>query len=321
MLMQINLTTSDPIKLDSLKQVHEEALTLLKTDPDAFWQSFLDSAIQFGLKVLAALLIYLIGAWIIRQIRKAMERVFRKKNTERTLASFVCSLVTILLTVILIVITISTLGIDTTSIAALLAAGGMAIGMALSGTVQNFAGGIMIQVFKPFQAGDFIEACGYKGTVMDVSIVATKILTTDNRVVILPNGTLSNGTIDNYTAQSLRRVDIELNMGYGTDADKCEEAILQIISTDERILTSKDERPPVRGVSSINTKGLPIPDPFVALLRLNESYITFVVRAWVLKENYWDVFFSLQKQLYTELPKRGFAFAHPQREVRILKED
>ena len=320
MLLQINLT-SDPVKLDSLKQVHEEALTLLKTDPDAFWQSFTESAIQFGLKVLAALLIYLIGAWIIRQVRKAMERVFRKKNTERTLASFVSSLVSILLTVILVVITISTLGVDTTSIAALLAAGGRAIGMALSGTVQNFAGGIMIQVFKPFQAGDFIEACGYKGTVMDVSIVATKILTTDNRVVILPNGTLSNGTIDNYTAQSLRRVDIELNVGYGTDADLCEKAIRQIISEEERILTSKDDRPAVRGVSAVSTKGLPIPDPFVALLRLNESYITFVVRTWVLTENYWDVFFSLQKRLYTELPKHGIAFAHPQREVRILKED
>ena len=318
--MQINLTTSDPIKLDSLKQVHEEALTLLKTDPDAFWQSFLDSAIQFGLKVLAALLIYLIGAWIIRRIRKVLERVFRKKNTERTLASFVCSLVTILLTVILIVITISTLGIDTTSIAALLAAGGMAIGMALSGTVQNFAGGIMIQVFKPFQAGDFIEACGYKGIVMDVSIVSTKILTTDNRVVILPNGTLSNGTIDNYSAQSLRRVDLEVNVAYGTDADKCEEAIRQILGRDERILTSKDERPPVRGVSSVNTKGLPIPDPFVALLRMNESNITFVVRAWVLMENYWDVYFSLQKRIYTELPKQGFAFAYPHRDVRIIGE-
>jgi len=320
MLLQINLTTADPAKLDSLKQVHQEAIALLKTDPNAFWQSFLDSAMQFGLKVLAALLIYLIGAWIIRRVRKVLERVFHRKKTERTLASFVCSLVSILLTVLLIVITISTLGVDTTSIAALLAAGGMAIGMALSGTVQNFAGGIMIQVFKPFQAGDFIEACGYKGNVMEVNIVSTKILTTDNRVVILPNGTLSNGTIDNYTAQSLRRVDIEMNVGYGTDAEAYEAAVKQIISTDARILTSKDKRPPVRGVSAVNTAGMSIPDPFVALLRFNESTITFVVRVWVLKENYWDVFFNLQQRLYTELPKQGFPFAYPHRDVRIIGE-
>ena len=320
MLLQINFNTADPAKLDSLKQVPHEAITLLKTDPNAFWQSFLDSASQFGLKVLAAIVIYLIGAWIIRRVRKVLERVFRRKKTERTLASFICSLVSILLTVLLIVITISTLGVDTTSIAALLAAGGMAIGMALSGTVQNFAGGIMIQVFKPFQAGDFIEACGYKGIVMEVNIVSTKILTTDYRVVILPNGTLSNGTIDNYTAQSVRRVDIEMNVGYGTDAEAYKAAVLKVISSDERILTSKDKRPPVRGVSAVNTNDMAIPDPFVALLRFNESTITFVVRVWVLKENYWDVFFDLQQRLYNELPKQGFLFAYPHRDVRIISE-
>lgn len=318
MLLQINLNTADPAKLDSLKQVHQEAITLLKTDPNAFWQSFLDSAIQFGLKVLAALVIYLIGAWIIRRVRKVLERIFQRKKTERTLASFVCSLVTIILTVLLIVITISTLGIDTTSFAALLAAGGMAIGMALSGTVQNFAGGIMILAFKPFKAGDFIEACGYKGVVMEVNIVNTKILTTDNRVVILPNGTLSNGTIDNYSAQSLRRVDIEVSVAYGSDADKCIDTIQEILAADERILTSKDERPPVRGEGAVNTKGMPIPDPFVALLRLNANDITFIVRAWVLSDNYWPVYFHLQQTFYTELPKHGFSFAFPQRDVRII---
>lgn len=318
MLLQINLNTADPAKLDSLKQVHQEAITLLKTDPNAFWQSFLDSAIQFGLKVLAALVIYLIGAWIIRRVRKVLERIFQRKKTERTLASFVCSLVTIILTVLLIVITISTLGIDTTSFAALLAAGGMAIGMALSGTVQNFAGGIMILAFKPFKAGDFIEACGYKGVVMEVNIVNTKILTTDNRVVILPNGTLSNGTIDNYSAQSLRRVDIEVSVAYGSDANKCIATIQEILAADERILTSKDERPPVRGEGAVNTKGMPIPDPFVALLRLNANDITFIVRAWVLSDNYWPVYFHLQQTFYTELPKHGFSFAFPQRDVRII---
>ena len=318
MLLDINLATADANKLDSLKQIHQEAVQLLKEDPNTFLHNLQDSAIQLGLKVLAAIVIYIVGAWLIRRVRKVLERVFVKKGTERTLASFVCSLVTILLTTLLIVITISTLGVDTTSIAALLAAGGMAIGMALSGTVQNFAGGIMILIFKPFKAGDFINACGYKGIVMDVSIVSTKILTTDNRVVILPNGKLSNDTIDNYSAQPLRRVDLEVSVSYGVDADECMAAMLKILSEDERILTSKDERPPVRGEASVNTNGMPIPDPFVALQSLNDNNITFIVRAWVLSENYWPVYFSLQKTFYTELPKQGFGFAYPHCDVKIL---
>lgn len=320
MFLDVDLTNVEANRLDSLKQVHQEAIALLKEDPSAFWQGLQESAIQFGLKVLAALVIYIVGAWLIRRVRKLLERVFAKKGTERTLASFVCSLITILLTVVLVVITVSTLGIDTTSIAALLAAGGMAIGMALSGTVQNFAGGIMILGFKPFQSGDFIAACGYKGTVMDVSIVSTKILTVDNRVVILPNGKLSNDTIDNYSAQTLRRVDLEVNVRYGIDADACVAEIQRMLAADERILTSKDERPPVRGQGAINTNGMPIPDPFVALLRLNESNITLVVRAWVLTENYWPVYFDLQKRFYTELPKLGFGFAYPHRDITILNE-
>jgi len=321
LLLDVDLAATEANKLDSLKHVHQEAVELLKNDPNAFLQSLQEGAIELGIKVLAALAIYIIGAWLIRRVRSILERIFRRKGTEGTLSSFVCSLVTILLTVLLIVITISTLGIDTTSIAALLAAGGMAIGMALSGTVQNFAGGIMILVFKPFKAGDFISACGFKGVVMEVNIVSTKILTTDNRVVILPNGKLSNDTIDNYSAQSLRRVDLEVNVQYGVDADACIAAIQQILATDERIMTSKDERPTVRTEAAINTKGLPIPDPFVALLRLNDNDITFVVRAWVRSENYWDVYFSLQKTIYTELPKQGFGFAYPHCDVRILGED
>jgi len=320
MFIDISLGTPDPGALDSLRQKHEAAVELLKTDPNAFLQNLTESATQFGLKVLAAIVIYLIGAWIIRRVRKILERVFARKQTERTLASFVTSLVTITMTVLLIVVTISTLGVNTTSIAALLAAGGMAIGMALSGTVQNFAGGIMILVFKPFTAGDFIEACGHKGFVMEVNIVNTKILTTDNRVVILPNGTLSNGTINNYNVQSLRRVDLEISVPYGSDADACISSIKQIMAEDKRILTSKDERPPVVGKTSINTKGMPIPDPFAAVLRLNDSTITFVVRAWVVTKDYWDVYFDLQKALYTELPQRGFGYPYPHCDVKILAE-
>lgn len=320
MFLQIDLANPNPAKIDSLKQVHQEAVELLKTDPTTFWHNLGESAIHFGLKVLAAIVIYLVGAWLIGRVKKMLARTFKRKNTEPTMASFITSLTSIGLTILLIVVTISTLGVNTTSIAALLAAGGMAIGMALSGTVQNFAGGIMLLVFKPFQAGDFIDACGYKGVVKEVTIVSTKILTTDNRVVILPNGTLSNGTIDNYSAQSLRRVDMEVSVAYGSDADACEATIREMLAADKRILTSADQRPAPKGVAAVNTKELPIPDPFVALLRLNANDITFVVRAWVRTEDYWNVYFALQKTFYTELPKRGFGFAYPHCDVTILNQ-
>lgn len=318
MFLQTDLATQAVLPADSLKMVTENLIKQAASDPVTFWHTLGDQAIHFGLKVLAALLIYVVGAWLIRRVKLLLHKIFVKRKTEHTLATFVTSFVSIMLTIILVIITVSTLGVDTTSLAALLAAGGMAIGMALSGTVQNFAGGIMLLVFKPFKAGDFIEAQGYTGTVTDVTIVSTKLLTTDNRVVILPNGALSNGTINNFSAQPLRRVDMEVSVAYGSDADACEKAIMEIISEDSRILTSADERPVNTSVVGINLSKLPIPDPFVALKSLNANDITYVVRVWVRVENYWDVYFALTKRFYTELPKRGFQFAYPHCDVKIL---
>ena len=182
---------------DSIREGARQMIEFAQTDPQGFWHTVGETMLHFGLKVLAALLLYVIGLWVIGLIKKGLKRMYTRRKTEPTIASFVTSFVPITLTVLLIVISISTLGVDTTSLAALLAAGGLAIGMALSGTVQNFAGGIMLLAFKPFKAGDFIEAQGTLGKVVEVNITATKILTPDNRVVILPNGALSNGTINN----------------------------------------------------------------------------------------------------------------------------
>jgi small conductance mechanosensitive channel len=297
-----------------------------KSDPDGFWQLFVDKIIHFGLQVLAALLIFVIGILLIRWVKNILQRVFTRRKTEPTIASFVSSFVSISLTVLLVVISISTLGVNTTSLAALLAAGGMAIGMALSGTVQNFAGGIMLLAFKPFKAGDFIEAQGYKGTVVEVNITATKILTTDNRVVILPNGALSNGTIDNYSGRPLRRVDWTVSVSYGVDADACKKAILAIVNSDKRVLQAdtdmdalyKEMNVSAFQLSSLNFKMNAIPAPFVALSSLNSNDITFVVRAWVKASDYWDVFFALQERFYTELPPQGFTFAYPHVDVTML---
>lgn len=299
-------TTIDPEVIsnmnDSIKVVTDNLIEKAKSDPALFLQDLGHSLIEFSFKLLAALVIYAVGAWVIRRVKKALSRHFLKRGTEKTIASFTVSLVSIILTVLLIVITISTLGINTTSFAALLAAGGMAIGMALSGTISNFAGGIMILAFKPFRVGDFINAQGYSGTVQSVSIVNTKILTTDNRLIILPNGALSNGNIDNYTALPLRRLDLEINVEYGTDADKCMELLKTIISEEPRIIDST-----VPGAK----------DPFFALMSMNDSNITFVIRAWLNADDYWSVKFDLNKKIYTVLPKNGIQFAYPQLNVTL----
>jgi small conductance mechanosensitive channel len=308
---------------DSVRQGARQMIEYARTDPDGFWQIFVEKITQFGLKVLAALVIFIIGIWVIRLVKSGLKRTFDRRNTEPTIASFVTSFVSISLTILLIVITISTLGIDTTSLAALLAAGGLAVGMALSGTVQNFAGGIMLLAFKPFKAGDFIEAQGVTGKVVEVNITATKILTPDNRVVILPNGALSNGTINNFNGRPLRRIEWTVSVSYGVDAAACKEAILAILNSDERVLQAdtdmkalyKELNISAYQLSTVSYRMDAIPAPFVALKSLNASDITFVVRAWVRSADYWDVFFALQERFYTELPPQGFTFAYPHIEL------
>ena len=304
MLLLQDITTPVILPADSLRQVTETIIQKVQEDPNAFWTQLLHNAITFGIKVVIALIIYIIGAWLIKRVKKLLLRIFERRDTERTLASFVSSLVSISMTVLLIIITVSTLGVDTTSLAALLAAGGMAIGMAMSGTVQNFAGGIMLLVFKPFKVGDFITAQGFSGTVTDVSIVSTKIVSTDNHIVVIPNGTLSNGNIDNYSTNPLRRVDLEISVAYNADADRCIETILDIVHGDKRIIDAQ-------------TPGAA--DPFVALSSLNASDITFVVRVWVHTPDYWNVRFDLNKSLYTQLPQQGFEFAYPHMDVTVIK--
>ena len=290
-----------------------------RTDPDGFWQIFKDTMITFGLKVLAALLIFALGVWLIRWTKHVLKRVFLRRQTEPTIASFVTSFVSISLSILLVVISVSTLGVDTTSLAALLAAGGLAVGMALSGTVQNFAGGIMLLAFKPFKAGDFIEAQGTTGKVVEVNITSTKVLTPDNRVVILPNGALSNGVINNFNGRPLRRLEWLVSVSYGVDAAACKEAILTILTSDERVLQEDTDMKELYKelnvtdyqLSTVNYRMDAIPAPFVALKSLNANDITFVVRAWVRSADYWGVFFDLQERFYTELPPQGFTFAYP----------
>ena len=313
---------------DSIRAGARQMVAYAKEDPHGFWELAKDSMIAFGLKVLAALAIFIVGILLLKWIRTLLNHRFERRNTEPTLASFISSFVSISLTILLVVISVGTLGVNTTSLAALLAAGGMAIGMALSGTVQNFAGGLMLLAFKPFKAGDLIEAMGTTGKVVEVNITATKILTPDNRVVILPNGALSNGVINNFNGRPLRRIEWLVSVSYGVDAVACKAAILAILNSDARVLQADTDMPALYKelnisayqLSTVNYRMDAIPAPFVALKSLNENDITFVVRAWVRGADYWDVFFALQERFYTELPPQGFTFAYPHVDVTMLNQ-
>jgi len=312
---------------DSIREGAKQMVQFAKEDPHGFWEVAKDTLLSFGIKVLAALAIFVVGILLLKWIRSLLNRRFERRNTEPTIASFVISFINISVITLLIVVCVSTLGVDTTSLAALLAAGGLAIGMALSGTVQNFAGGIMLLAFKPFKAGDLIEAQGTLGKVVEVNITATKVLTPDNQVVILPNGALSNGIIHNYNGRPLRRVEWLVSVSYGVDAAKCKEAILAILNSEKRVLQETTDMDALYQelkitsyqLSTVNYRMDAIPAPFVALKSLNANDITFVVRAWVRANDYWDVFFGLQERFYTELPPQGFTFAYPHVDVTMIK--
>ena len=303
-LTQAALLSEEEIasKADSTRAALQQFGELVAKDPNTALRTLGQNALQFGLKVLAAVAIYIVGAWLIKRIKKGLQKMFEKRKTDRAMASFISSFISIALTVILIIVVIGTLGINTTSLAALLAAGGMAIGMALSGTLQNFAGGLMIMAFKPFKAGDYIEAQGYAGVVTEVTIVGTHLTTIDNRKVVLPNGALSNGNIVNYSSFPLRRIDLPVSVEYGTDAARCREALLAIVREDPRILDAQ-------------TPGAA--DPFVAVQKLSESSVNFIVRAWVKGADYWPASFELNERIYTELPQAGIKFPFPQLDVHV----
>ena len=299
-------TPEIPAILDTLdlKGDTEKFIQKVTTTPtEDLLKELLSDMIQFGLKVLAALAIYFIGAWIIKKIKKILANIFAKRHTEKAIASFTMSLVSISLTILLIILTVGTLGVNTTSLAALLAAGGMAIGMALSGTVQNFAGGIMLLVFKPFKAGDFIEAQGFAGTVSEVNIVSTKLRTTDNRTIVLPNGALSGGTINNVSQNPTRRVEWKIGVEYGTDPAQAREIILSLLKADKRVL-----------------RGTEAPaEASVCVSGLLDSSVELQVRCWTRTEDYWDLLYEITEKIYTELPKNGINFPFPQMDIHMKR--
>ena len=297
------LLQSQPLdSLDIQKELAAVAEKLSTTTVTDLMSELIDKAVSFGLKVFAALAIYLIGIWAIRKIKNLLSKIFTLKKTDAAIASFVQSIISITLTIVLIIVTIGAVGVDTTSMAALLAGGGMAIGLALNGTVQNFAGGLMIVTFKPFKAGDYIQAQGYEGVVSEVNIVSTKLTTTDNRRIIIPNGALFNDTINNFSEMTMRRVDWTINVEYGVSAEDTKKLFMDLLNSEPRILKKETGAPS---------------DPFVALSALSASSVDFVLKAWVKSEDYWNVKFSMNEKIYAELPKNGINFPFPQMDVHV----
>ena len=287
------------------KGIIDAVTTLQSTPADELLMQLMNKALAFGLKVVMALVIYAVGAWLIRWCKKFLARMFEKKKTDPAITSFTMSFVSMTLTIILIIVTVGALGVNTTSLAALLAAGGMAIGMALSGTVQNFAGGLMLLFFKPFRVGDFIEASGKSGVVTEVNITSTKIKTGDNKVIVMPNGALSNNTIVNYSQQPYRRVDWDIDVEYGSDAAEVKAVLRKILESDSRVVNKANGSPD---------------DVFVEVSSLKDSSVLFTCRAWVKSADYWAVYFAMNEKIYTELPKHGIGFPFPHMDVTMLND-
>lgn len=303
MSQQIADTTNKLIEVtETLKGVPEKVMSgELTGDSFMEWLQLLleEYLVPFGVKLLLAILAYFIGRWIVRRLKKFVAKLLAVRQTESSLSSFIQSLVSILLNFILIVTIISILGIDTTSLVALLASAGLAVGMALSGTLQNFAGGVMILLFKPFKVGDFIEGQGQMGTVKEIQIFNTILNTVDNKVIVIPNGGLSTSIMTNFSREDTRRVDWEFGIAYGDDYDKAKAVLKQLCDADERIL--KD------------------PEVFIELTKLNSSSVDIVVRAWVKSTDYWGVFFSMNEKVYKTFAKEGLNIPFPQMDVHLIE--
>lgn len=269
-------------------------------DVEQLLSKLLDWGIEVGKDLLGAIIIYIVGRFIIKQVGRLLARILEKRKLEISVQTFLRSLVSILLNLILAFAIVSRLGVETTSFAALLASAGVAIGMALSGNLSNFAGGLIILVFKPFKVGDYIEGQNANGTVREIQIFHTILTTVDNKVIYVPNGALSSNAITNYSKQETRRAEWVFGVEYGEDFEKVKAVLQRIIDADPRIL--KD------------------PAPMIALGVLSASSVDIKVRAWAKTADYWDVYFDMNKIVYDTFNKEGIGFPFPQLTVHQAKD-
>lgn len=257
----------------------------------------MDFLVDFGPKVIGAIAIWIIGSWVIKKLMKGISSLMKSKDYDPSLEKFLSNLLGWIFKILLILAVLGTVGVETTSFAAILAAAGLAIGMALQGSLANFAGGVLIMIFKPFKIGDLIEGQGVIGVVKEIEIFTTKLSTPDNKEAIIPNGTLSNGNIINYTSQGKLRVDLNIGIGYGDDIKKAKDVIMKTLVDNPKVL--KD------------------PAPTVAVSELGDNAINLVVRPFATVANYWDVYFEALEDSKNALDAAGVSIPYPQRDVHI----
>ena len=255
--------------------------------------------IAWGPKVVLAIVLLVVGIIIINRLVKVMRRLMTKRNVDPTLIPFLANIVSILLKAMLIISVVDIVGVKTTSFVAVLGALGLAVGLALQGSLGNFAGGVLIILFKPYKVGDYIQAQGEAGTVKTIQIFNTVLSTPDNVVITIPNGAMSSGSITNYSAQDTRRLDLVYGISYSDDLEKAKDILKEMAGADTRLL--KD------------------PEPFVAVKELADSSVNLLVRIWCKKEDYWDIHFDWQNNVKLRFDKEGLTFPFPQREVTMVR--
>lgn len=271
----------------------------MEVNVDQIMQTLVDVATTYGLKLVAGLLVLVVGWMVIKRVVKVVDKIMVVRAIDETLRPFLRTLTSTLLKVAVVISALSIMGIEMTSFVAILGAAGLAVGMALSGTLQNFAGGVVILILRPFKKGDFVEAQGYTGTVHEIQIFHTILKTPDNKTVILPNGPLSTGSLINYTDEDTRRVDFTFGISYGDDSENARAVLLRLINEDPRIL--KD------------------PEPNVFVGALADSSVNMTVRVWARTEDYWAVYFDLTEKVYKVFPNSDLNFPFPQMDVHLTK--
>lgn len=289
--------------LDSLKTARAEALAekvqnLSNMSADQIISLLLEEAVKIGMKVLAAIAIYIIGAWVIKKIKRIIRKIMERRNIDPSITSFTLSFTTIALTLMLILMTVDALGINTNSIVALLAGSGLAIGMAFSGSLQNFAGGIMILVFKPFRVGDYVEFQNCTGTISSIEMTSTFIISDNGETIVLPNGTIFNGMLINHSKLCKKRVVWNISVAYGSNIELVRATALALLESNPDVL--KEEKPPA-----------------VVISNLGDSAVIVSIRCWVEHTNYWKTLYWGYEEIYKSFNAAGIQFPYPQLDVHM----
>lgn len=289
--------------LDSLKTARAEALAekvqnLSNMSADQIISLLLEEAVKIGMKVLAAIAIYIIGAWVIKKIKRIIRKIMERRNIDPSITSFTLSFTTIALTLMLILMTVDALGINTNSIVALLAGSGLAIGMAFSGSLQNFAGGIMILVFKPFRVGDYVEFQNCTGTISSIEMTSTFIISDNGETIVLPNGTIFNGMLINHSKLCKKRVVWNISVAYGSNIELVRGTALALLESNPDVL--KEEKPPA-----------------VVISNLGDSAVIVSIRCWVEHTNYWKTLYWGYEEIYKSFNAAGIQFPYPQLDVHM----